>query len=88
MELSRRRPPTARQIYALAAAFCAKEGYEWPESRADASGLLGELRRELGHPRAELEDNELRAPRPKWQRWAEWELHHEIADSFVRGRAS
>ena len=52
MELSHGRPPTARQIYALAAAFCAKEGYPWPESRADASDLLGELRREIGHPRA------------------------------------
>jgi len=84
MEPSQRRPPTARQIYALAAAFCAKEGYEWPRSRADASDLLGELRRELGHPRAELEDNLLRPRRPKWARYAEWELHREIADAFSR----
>lgn len=84
--LSDRRPPTARQIYALAAAFCAQQGYDWPGSRADASDLLGELRRELGHPRAELEDNELRPRRPKWQRWAEWELHHEIADAFAPRR--
>ena len=78
------RPPTARQIYALAAAFCVKEGYEWPETRADASDLLGELRREIGHPRAELADNALHERRPKWARRQEWELHREIADAFLR----
>ena len=83
---SHHRPPTARQIYALAAALCAKEGYEWPRSRADASDLLGELRRELGHPRAELEDNRLHPRRPRRLRYEEWELHREVADAFLRVR--
>ncbi|MGH2902611.1 MAG: hypothetical protein ACRDK7_03345 [Solirubrobacteraceae bacterium] len=83
------RPPTARQVYALAAAFCAREGYEWPANRLEASELLAELRREIGHPRAELEDNLLHPRRPRWRRYEEWELHHavlegEIADSFVQ----
>lgn len=78
------RPPTARQIYALAAAFCVKGGYEWPASRAEASELLAEIRREIGHPRAELADNLLRRGRPKWARDEEWELHHEVADAFLR----
>ncbi len=78
------RPPTARQIYALAAAFCVKEGYEWPASRVEASELLGELRREIGHPRADLEDNLLRPRRPRWRRYEEWELHREIEDAFLR----
>ncbi len=65
------------------AAFCARAGYDWPETRGDASDLLGELRREIGHPRPELEDSPLRARRPKRARYAEWELHREIADAFT-----
>ena len=78
------RPPTARQIYALAAAFCARDGYEWPRDRAEASELLGEIRREIGHPRPDLSDHDC-APRrrPRWQRYEEWELHREIADAFI-----
>ncbi|HET7648490.1 MAG TPA: hypothetical protein VFK17_07965 [Gaiellaceae bacterium] len=85
MELTLRpdRPPTARQIYALAAAFCAREGYEWPANRVEASELLAELRRELGHPRAELADNPLPPRRPRRRRYEEWELHREIADAFL-----
>ena len=78
------RPPTARQIYALAAAFCVRDGYEWPANRAEASDLLAELRHAIGHPRAELGDNLLRPRRPKWARYEEWELHREIADAFLR----
>ena len=78
-------PPTARQIYALAAAFCAREGIEWPRNRAEASALVGALRRETGHPRPELADTERRpGRRPRRRRYEEWELHHEIADVFPR----
>ncbi len=78
------RPPTARQVYAIAAAFCARDGYAWPADREEASDLLGELRREIGHPRPELEDNPLRPPRPRRMRREEWDLHREIADTFLR----
>lgn len=77
------RPPTARQIYALAAAFCVKEGYAWPANRVEASELLGELRREIGHPRADLDDNLLRPRRPRWRRYEEWELQREIEEAFL-----
>ncbi|HKI90696.1 MAG TPA: hypothetical protein VJ986_00225, partial [Gaiellaceae bacterium] len=80
------RPPTARQIYALSAAFCVKEGYDWPANRVEASELLGELRREIGHPRAALADNPLHPRAPRWRRYAEWELHREIADAFLQAR--
>jgi hypothetical protein len=85
------RPPTARQVYALAAAFCAREGYEWPANRVEASELLAELRREIGHPRLQLEDNLLEdnllhphPRRPRRRRYEEWELHREIADAFLQ----
>ncbi len=84
MELTRAgRPPTARQVYALAAALCARAGYEWPADRVEASELLGEIRREIGHPRAELADNLLHPRRPRRLRYEEWELHREIADAFL-----
>ena len=82
------RPPTARQIYALAAAFCARDGYEWPADRVEASELLGELRREIGHARADHADNPLHPRAPRWRRHAEWELHREIADVYPRAQHS
>jgi hypothetical protein len=53
-------PPTARQIYALAAALCEKEGETFPETRGEASTLIERLRVELGHPEPRLEDREPR----------------------------
>jgi hypothetical protein len=50
------RRPTARQIYALAAALCERLGEEFPASGADASALIERLRRENGHPAPALED--------------------------------
>jgi hypothetical protein len=53
-------PPTARQIYALAAALCEKTGEQWPATLADASTQLERLRTDLGHPAPHLVDS---APR-------------------------
>jgi hypothetical protein len=45
-------PPTARQIYALAAALCEKTGDAFPETLADASAQLERVR----HPAPHLVD--------------------------------
>jgi len=47
-------PPTARQIYALAAALCEQAGETFPETLAEASALIERLRLELGHPAPHL----------------------------------
>jgi hypothetical protein len=47
---SRDRPPTVRQVYALAAALCERAGEEFPESVDEASELIERLRIENGHP--------------------------------------
>ena len=66
----RERPPTVRQIYALAAALCEKQGEEWPATRDDASELIERLRIENGHPAPSLEDALLlRPPRPRRRRY-------------------
>jgi hypothetical protein len=49
-------PPTARQIYALAAALCERAGEPFPDRRDDASELIERVRREIGHPAPRLED--------------------------------
>ena len=49
-------PPTARQIYALAAALCEKTDEAFPETLAEASAQLERLRTELGHPAPHLVD--------------------------------
>ena len=54
------RPPTVRQVYALAAALCERMGEEFPETRDDASELIERLRSENGHPAPRLEDVPLR----------------------------
>jgi len=48
--------PTARQVYALAAALCERAGEEFPETREGASELIERLRIESGHPQPRLED--------------------------------
>jgi hypothetical protein len=58
--------PTARQIYALAAALCEKSGEEFPETLADASTQLERLRGELGHSAPHLVD----CPPPRRRRRA------------------
>lgn len=49
-------PPTARQVYALAAALCERMGEAFPETRAAASETIERLRIENGHPVPRLED--------------------------------
>jgi hypothetical protein len=49
-------PPTARQVYALAAALCERMGEEFPETRLAASETIERLRIENGHPAPRLED--------------------------------
>jgi hypothetical protein len=49
-------PPTARQVYALAAALCEQADEEFPSDRAAASVLIERLRLELGHPEPRLID--------------------------------
>jgi hypothetical protein len=44
------RPPTVRQIYALAAELCERAGEEFPESFESASETIERLRIENGHP--------------------------------------
>ena len=57
------KPPTVRQVYALAAALCERQGEQFPETRVDASELIERLRAEVGHPRPGLEDAPFARPR-------------------------
>ncbi|HET8607098.1 MAG TPA: hypothetical protein VFL66_08725 [Gaiellaceae bacterium] len=50
-------PPTARQVYALAAALCERMGEEFPETRLAASETIERLRIENGHPEPRLLDS-------------------------------
>jgi hypothetical protein len=54
--MDRKRPPTARQVYALSREFCERLGEEFPESFEAASELIERLRIENGHPAPRLED--------------------------------
>ena len=56
MSAVRHRPPTVRQIYALAAALCERMGEEFPDSMEAASEQIERLRTENGHPAPRLED--------------------------------
>ena len=70
MELDRLgdRKPTVRQIYALAAALCERQGEELPGTALGASELIERLRRECGHPVPSLGDAPRRR-RPDRRRW-------------------
>ena len=59
-DMERKRPPTARQVYALTRELCERMGEEYPESVEAASELIERLRIENGHPAPRLEDS----PRP------------------------
>ena len=56
------RRPTVRQIYALAAALCERQGEAFPETFDAASELIERLRLEAGHPAPRLADV---APAPR-----------------------
>jgi hypothetical protein len=55
-------PPTVRQVYALAAALCARDGEDLPRTRGEASALIEQLRVESGHPAPRLD----RSAPPRW----------------------
>jgi hypothetical protein len=59
--------PTVRQVYALAAALCARAGLGFPETREGASELIERMRLEIGHPAPRLADVPL-APRRRRRR--------------------
>jgi hypothetical protein len=48
--------PSVRQVFALAAVLCEREGVEFPATREAASELIERLRLESGHPRPRRED--------------------------------
>jgi hypothetical protein len=48
--------PSVRQVFALAAVLCEREGLEFPATRDAASELIERLRLETGHPRPRRED--------------------------------
>ena len=78
-------PPTARQIYALAAALCEKAGEPFPDTLADASAQLERLRTELGHPAPHLVD----CPQPRRRSQRSFRrgsdlLASEVAEHLVR----
>jgi uncharacterized protein len=60
--MEREAPPTARQVYALAAALCEQTGEPFPETRGEASLLIERLRLELGHPEPRLDGRLTSAP--------------------------
>jgi hypothetical protein len=60
--------PSARQVYALAAALCERLGEEFPETREAASETIERLRIENGHPAPRLEDTPLPPRRPRRRR--------------------
>jgi hypothetical protein len=60
--------PTVRQVYALAAALCSRDGLLFPESREAASKLIERVRLEIGHPAPRLSDRPLRPRRPRRRR--------------------
>ena len=54
----RRDKPTVKQVYALCAALCERQGDEFPESRVQASALIERLRIEASHPEPSLKRDE------------------------------
>lgn len=63
--MEQQRRPTVPQVYALAAALCARADESFPETRTEASELIERLRRELGHPEPALEDIRQRSRRKR-----------------------
>ncbi len=59
------RPPTVRQVYALAAALCERFGEPFPDRRDDASELIERVRREIGHPEPRLDERPRHARPPR-----------------------
>jgi len=51
--------PSVKQIYALCAALCERQGEAFPESRVEASELIERVRTENGHPVPSLREKEV-----------------------------
>jgi hypothetical protein len=77
-----RRSVTVRQVYALAAALCARAGEPWPETFDEASELIGRVRTEIEHPQPRLED----CPPRRRRRRLDRRLHDELVDELVGPR--
>jgi hypothetical protein len=78
-----RRPPTIRQVYALAAALCERMGEEFPATRGDASEAIERLRIENGHPAPRLEDSPIRQRRVRRRPDANSAAAAELADEIT-----
>ena len=50
----RPKPPTVKQVYALAAALCTFTGQEFPRTRDEATDLIERIRLDIGHPEPSL----------------------------------
>jgi hypothetical protein len=78
------RKPTIRQIYALAAALCERNGEEFPWTREAASELIERLRLEMGHPAPRLEDTPPRPHRSRRRRRFDERLASRVAAELAR----
>lgn len=59
LERKRRpKPPTVKQIYALAAALCTFTGQDFPGTREEATGLIERIRIDIGHPEPSLRERD------------------------------
>jgi hypothetical protein len=76
-------PPTARQIYALAAALCEKSDEPFPATLAEASSQLERLRGELGHTAPHLVDCPPPPPRRRRFRRGADVLASEVAEHLA-----
>jgi hypothetical protein len=76
--------PTARQIYALAAALCERTGEEFPETRDAASELIERLRIENGHPAPRLEDVPFRPRGRRRERSPDEHASSRVASELAR----
>ncbi len=52
------KPPTVKQVYALAAALCTFTGQEFPATREEATDLIERVRIDIGHPEPSLRERE------------------------------
>jgi hypothetical protein len=84
--------PTVRQVYALAAVLCARDGEAFPETMAEASELIERLRLETGHPAPRLSDvlfppRRRRRRRPAHVAFVSEGRASSVAAELVRGDA-
>ena len=54
----RAKPPTVKQIYALAAALCTFTGQDFPRTREEATDLIERVRIDIGHPEPSLRERD------------------------------